>query len=80
MDKSGGADGPGKSWRTTKGSTGEVDALYIYIEEIVGMAEDERMEDVEVEREALTGEQAFDQNGGREKLQDHKTKAEHHSG
>lgn len=30
MDESGGADGPGKSWCTTKGSTGEEDALYIF--------------------------------------------------
>ena len=41
---------------------------YIYFEEIVGQAEDERMGDAEVEGEALTGEQAFDRNGGREKL------------
>ena len=41
---------------------------YIYFEEIEGQAEDERMDDVEVEGEALAGEQAFDQDGGREKL------------
>jgi hypothetical protein len=41
---------------------------YIYFEEIEGQLEDERLDDVEVEGEALTGEQAFDQNEGREKL------------
>ena len=41
---------------------------YIYYEEIEGQAEDEKLDDVEVEEEALTGEQAFDQNGGRGKL------------
>ena len=30
MDESGGAAEPGKSWCTIKGSTGEVDALYIF--------------------------------------------------
>lgn len=41
---------------------------YIYYEEIEGQAEDEKLDDVEVEEEALTGEQAFDQNGSRGKL------------
>ena len=41
---------------------------YIYFEEIEGQPEDEKTDDVEVEGEALTGEQAFVRNGGREKL------------
>ena len=41
---------------------------YIYFEEIEGQAEDERMDDVEVEGEALAGEQAFDRKEGRGKL------------
>ena len=41
---------------------------YIYLEGIEGQAEDERLDDVEVEGEALSGEQAFVQYGGRGKL------------
>lgn len=41
---------------------------YIYFEEIEGQAEDERLDDVEVDGEALSGEQAFDRKEGREKV------------
>lgn len=41
---------------------------YIYFEKIEGQVEDERMDDVEVEGEALAGEQAFDRKEGRGKL------------
>ena len=41
---------------------------YICFEKIEGQVEDERMDDVEVEGEALAGEQAFDRKEGRGKL------------
>lgn len=41
---------------------------YIYFEEIEDQDEDEKLDDVEVDEEALSGEQAFDRKEGREKI------------